>query len=239
MKVGPRNSVADDQPTAMAVDPHSIRRRAREDNRAAPSGPHGGTPSNKLATRSTGELVTLGLRSCAGRWPRRRAGRGSGRPAARARGAGRPRCTVATSGRSNSALCTYSRMQSSPWRRCRSQNSVPRSTPSRMHVPTGMASKDRPSGPSWNGSSLPNAPRRGPAGSLRPPGWLPRASAPISGANQAAPSLNFPILLQGNGDGATQHQRTVSMAAQRQTGFSDARECTPTPQGRPSVPCFR
>ena len=37
---------------------------------------------------------------------------------------------------------------------------------------------DPPSGPSWNGSSLPNAPRRGPAGSLRPPGWLPRASAP-------------------------------------------------------------
>jgi Isochorismatase family len=29
------------------------------------------------------------------------------------------------------------------------------------------------------------------------------------------PSLNFPIRLQGNGDGATQHQRTVSMAAQR------------------------
>jgi hypothetical protein len=69
-----------------------------------------------------------------------------------------------------------------------------------------------PSGPSWNGSSLPNAHRRVPAGSLRPPGWLPRASAPISGANQVAPSLNFPIRLQGNGDGATQHQRTVSMA---------------------------
>lgn len=33
------------------------------------------------------------------------------------------------------------------------------------------------------------------------------------------PSLNFPIRLQGNGDGATQHQRTVSMAAQRQTGL--------------------
>ena len=49
----------------------------------------------------------------------------------------------------------------------------------------------------------------------------------ISGANQAAPSLNFPICLQGNGDGATQYQRTVSMAAQRQTGFADARECTP------------
>jgi hypothetical protein len=43
----------------------------------------------------------------------------------------------------------------------------------------------------------------------------------------AAPSLNFPICLQGNGDGATQYQRTVSMAAQRQTGFADARECTP------------
>jgi hypothetical protein len=45
---------------------------------------------------------------------------------------------------------------------------------------------DPPSGPSWNGSSLANAPRCGPAGSLRPPGWLPRASAPTSGANQAA-----------------------------------------------------
>ena len=78
---------------------------------------------------------------------------------------------------------------------------------------------DRPSGPSWNGSSLPNAPRRGPAGSLRPPGWLPRASGPISGANQAGPRLNFPIRLQGNGDGATQHQRTVSMAAHPQTGL--------------------
>jgi transposase len=39
-------------------------------------------------------------------------------------------------------------------------------------------------------------PRRGPAGSLRPPGWLPRASGPTSGANQAAPSLNFPIPLK-------------------------------------------
>jgi hypothetical protein len=29
-------------------------------------------------------------------------------------------------------------------------------------------------------------PRRVPAESLRPPGWLPRASAPTSGANQAA-----------------------------------------------------
>jgi Bacteriocin-protection, YdeI or OmpD-Associated len=55
--------------------------------------------------------------------------------------------------------------------------------------------------------------------SLRPPGWLPRASGPISGAKQAAPSLNFPIRLQGNGDGAAQHQRTVSMAAHPQTGL--------------------
>ena len=88
-------------------------------------------------------------------------------------------------------------------------------------------------------TSLPNAHRRVPAGSLRPPGWLPRASAPISGANQVAPSLNFPIRLQGNGDGATQHQRTVSMAAQRQTGFSDARECTPARRaGQASLALF-
>ena len=50
-----------------------------------------------------------------------------------------------------------------------------------------------------------NAHRRGPAGSLRPPGWLPRASGPTSGANRSPPSLNFPIRLQGNGDGAPQH----------------------------------
>jgi len=62
-------------------------------------------------------------------------------------------------------------------------------------------------------------PRRGPAGSLRPPGWLPRASGPTSGANQAAPSLNFPIPVRTPALTARSTQPNASMAAHPQTGL--------------------